>query len=305
MGSGEPIQVPELIESKSKKNNSITPASFTQVFKPDEFKRKSGMENVACLSNPMVQSVPNETNFTEAALSNIKEYPSKTSKMESCLTSPLSHVDEFDFSDLAAPSQLTPESMENMEASQSIIVPVALSEKKPKFYISSSHSTSDPDELMMTRFNKTTDSLDMQRNYQTFAPAVQLTDEETLSDDSELDDLDSLYSDETESCYGESWSYKQSPIFSKVTLAKQRNIQIQSSSSKTPNKSLLSAALDQPSRNTCANGPIDTPLSDSVRQTLIWDRCMPFNTRIQCTKPKNIATVANSTSWNDQTDDLW
>ena len=123
--------------------------------------------------------------------------------------------------------------------------------------------------------------------------------------------------EETElSCYGESWSYSPSPLFRKVTLRNQTEnplMRQEEPSSRAPpsfwppryhpmmtmnnRQSLLSAALDNRkrscrmpqslsgiSRSGSSHGQVVPEecngLSHSVKQTLLWDQCMPFNTRM-------------------------
>lgn len=197
-------------------------------------------------------------------------------------------------------------------------------EKKATFFISSA-STS-PSSLPLSSSSLQLESPSLQRQTQDeetplahVADSLDMKRERDYSyyqrqDQEEEDDYeDSIYSedfsdDETESCYGESWSCSGSPLFSKVVPPRTPLIQ---STFQTPlidkKSSLLSAALHRPCQES-PHRPLeklpDATMSQSLRDTLLWDRCMPFNTTLSPTA-KRSRHVTQSWTGHEDLEDYW
>lgn len=220
-------------------------------------------------------------------------------------------------------------------------------------------------------------------------------DSETAEEDS-YDDDESFYSEdylsdelsdgETESCYGESWSYSPSPLFKKISVTRipsmvtqipvgrhhQATLVPPSALFPTKKRSLLSAALTMATdlgsstsiglvARRCSqhsNAPLSRAgsvggvcmsrdgvpvvetgpaishpgsqkaqtLTNSLRQTLLWDRSMPFNTTVDPSRraahapapgpPQLVAhgytgagirptRSPSSNRWDDGNDEIW
>lgn len=81
--------------------------------------------------------------------------------------------------------------------------------------------------------------------------------------------------------YSTDWSWTPSPLFSKIPLLEpKRKIEKVSNT-----KSQLSSALHCKDKQEISPGSEHSHLSSSMKQTLIWDRCMPFNTKYAKDRP--------------------
>ena len=78
--------------------------------------------------------------------------------------------------------------------------------------------------------------------------------------------------------YSTEWSWTPSPLFSKIPLLTEPRKKIVESVIPVK-KSQLSVALDCNSRQEKTVESVHSHLSSSMKQTLIWDRSMPFNTK--------------------------
>lgn len=112
--------------------------------------------------------------------------------------------------------------------------------------------------------SSSTESIEMKRDY--------CVDEETEYSEEEDDDGFS---------YSTDWSWTPSPLFSKITLLEPKK-RIETV---TTTKSQLSSALKCKEKQEISPGSVHSHLSSSMKQTLIWDRCMPFNTKYAKDRP--------------------
>jgi hypothetical protein len=140
----------------------------------------------------------------------------------------------------------------------------------------------------------------------------------TLYDSESDSDADSCYSDlsrtssSSSSCYGESWSYSRTPFFNKQQIVQKpplNNNQHKSSSTSSSGlkqkKSLLSMQLNNKNPVFSSQRPTqDTDLTPSLKETLLWDRCMPFNTTLEPLKRKQQMNIGGN-AWNQPQSELW
>ena len=189
-----------------------------------------------------------------------------------------------------------------------------LNKNRPTFYISSaslsevtdSVSSSFPEENLEMDHPQI---VDMKRTSNHIPSQHSLVYSNTECDDDDY----SEYSEDSESCYGESWSYTPSPMFRKVLVSsKPLSVHVNSHNTfQSKQKSLLSAALskrrpksvlnkrEMPRKETQTND-----ISSSLKETLLWDRVMPFNTTIYPYR-KFKSEKANGIDWNDDLDNCW
>ena len=190
-------------------------------------------------------------------------------------------------------------------------------------HTSSLSSSLDPQQQQLTlpnqfRQHHIPDSLSMKRQscqttLMTFIPSEHgLSDDSTQARDEDFSDSvcssDFLSDEDTESCYGASWSYSTSPLFGKVSVNSRPRIEsdfVPSPRSVVSKpKSLLSAALTQSRPLPSCPDSNSIGLSSSLRQTLFWDRVMPFNTTVQSTESSKKMKSCGQ-PWSQEEEEYW
>jgi len=100
----------------------------------------------------------------------------------------------------------------------------------------------------------------------------------------EDDETDFSEEDDDGFSYSTDWSWTPSPLFSKIPLQDLKEPII--TNYRSNKKSLLSCALHTKDQTReVSKETVHMHLSSSMKQTLIWDRCMPFNTKYAKDRP--------------------
>jgi hypothetical protein len=104
--------------------------------------------------------------------------------------------------------------------------------------------------------------------------------------DTGKDDDETDFSEEDDDgfSYSTDWSWTPSPLFSKIPLQDLKEPII--TNDRSNKKSQLSCALNTKDQiKEESKETVHMHLSSSMKQTLIWDRCMPFNTKYARDRP--------------------